>query len=205
MLNLFWKHKSIFLYPFYLSRVLAFRYCRCLHVCPWICPSVHQPFACLRDDLWPIDQARITEFGPNVQSTLVKIPIVFGGDWPWPSKSNLMPSFTNRITLSTKKKKLKKDHEAVSTLCMYTDQGSHCNFDCTIFKCIILIDIFQGCPVELHWNGCYRTLWIRWYWCRQWLGAIRQRSHYLKECWPNSLMPYDITRGHWVQWQSLCE
>ena len=34
-------------------------------------------------------QARIIKFGPEKQNNLVKIPIVLGGDWPWPSKSNL--------------------------------------------------------------------------------------------------------------------
>ena len=27
-------------------------------------------------------------FGPDMQNTLAKIPIVLGGDWPWPSRSN---------------------------------------------------------------------------------------------------------------------
>ena len=35
-----------------------------------------QPRASPRDNLSPV-QARITEFGPEVQNTLVKIPIVF--------------------------------------------------------------------------------------------------------------------------------
>ena len=30
-----------------------------------------------------------SNFGPGVQNTLVKIPIVWGGNWPWPSRSNL--------------------------------------------------------------------------------------------------------------------
>ena len=34
-------------------------------------------------------QARITKFGPDKQNTLVKIPIVLGGNWQWPSRSNL--------------------------------------------------------------------------------------------------------------------
>ena len=40
-----------------------------------ICPSVRQPLACPCDNLWPI-QAKITKFGPEVQTTLVKIPTV---------------------------------------------------------------------------------------------------------------------------------
>ena len=46
--------------------------CVCVHV------SVCQPWACLCDNLWPI-QARIIKFGPEVQNNLIKIPFVFGG------------------------------------------------------------------------------------------------------------------------------
>ena len=45
----------------------------------WACPHHNSP---------PI-QARITQFGPEVQNTLVKIPVVLGGNWPWPSRSNM--------------------------------------------------------------------------------------------------------------------
>ena len=34
-------------------------------------------------------QLKITKFGPEVQNPLVKISIVLGGNWPWPSRSNL--------------------------------------------------------------------------------------------------------------------
>ena len=45
----------------------------------WACPHHNSlPF-----------QARVTKFGPEVQKSLVKIPIVLGGSWPWPSRSNL--------------------------------------------------------------------------------------------------------------------
>ena len=49
---------------------------------------VYQSLACPHDNSSPV-QARITKFGPEKQNTLVKIPIVFGGNWPWPSRSNL--------------------------------------------------------------------------------------------------------------------
>ena len=45
----------------------------------WACPHHNSP---------PI-QAGITKFGPEVQNTLVKILIVLGGNWPWPSRSNM--------------------------------------------------------------------------------------------------------------------
>ena len=32
-------------------------------------------------------------------------------------------------------------------------------------------------------------------WCRQ------APSHYLSQCWPRSLSPYDITRPQWVNWR----
>ena len=51
--------------------------------------SKFTPFwACPHHNLSPI-KARIIKFGPEVQNTLVKIPIVLGGNWPWPSRSNL--------------------------------------------------------------------------------------------------------------------
>ena len=47
------------------------------------------PFwACSHHNSLPI-QARITKFWPEVQSSLVKIPIVLAGLWPWPSRSYL--------------------------------------------------------------------------------------------------------------------
>ena len=35
-------------------------------------------------------QVRITKFGPEVENSLVKVPIILGGNWPWPSRSNLI-------------------------------------------------------------------------------------------------------------------
>ena len=53
---------------------LAFGYCRCLRL--WVDPSVCQSRACPRDNSWPV-QARLNNFGPNVQNTLMKDLIVF--------------------------------------------------------------------------------------------------------------------------------
>ena len=47
---------------------------------------VRQSWACPSDNSI---QARITKFGSEKQNTLFKIPIVFWGNWPWPSRSNL--------------------------------------------------------------------------------------------------------------------
>ena len=57
-------------------------------VCVSVCLSVCQSRVCPRDNSSPV-QPRITKFGPEVRKTLVKIPIVLGGDWSWPSRSNL--------------------------------------------------------------------------------------------------------------------
>ena len=77
---------------FYPRPVLAFGYCLCLRlcvcVCLSVCPSVCQSLACPRDNSGPV-QASIAKFGPKMQKTLVKVPIVLGGNWPWPSRSNL--------------------------------------------------------------------------------------------------------------------
>ena len=53
-----------------------------------VCDCVYQSLACPHDNSSPV-QARITKFGPEKQNTLVKIPIVLGGNWPWPWRSNL--------------------------------------------------------------------------------------------------------------------
>ena len=87
-----WKLFHFDVFSFYPRPVLAFGYCRCLRLCVCVCLSV-----CLcvnhllvRAITWdPPVQARIAKFGPKIQKTLVKVPIVLGGHWPWPSKSNL--------------------------------------------------------------------------------------------------------------------
>ena len=71
------KSSYTFFWPWVLSSV-------CVAVC--VCQSVCQSLACQRDNSWPI-QARIDKFGPKMQKTLVKVPIVFGYNWPWPSRS----------------------------------------------------------------------------------------------------------------------
>ena len=48
-----------------------------------------QFWACPDHNSLPI-QARITKFGPEVENSLVKVPIVLGGNWPRPSRSNLI-------------------------------------------------------------------------------------------------------------------
>ena len=67
-------------------RVLSSPACVCVSVC--VCESVCQSLACLCNNSGPV-QARITKFGSKMQNTLVKVPIVLGGNWPSPSRSNL--------------------------------------------------------------------------------------------------------------------
>ena len=62
--------------------------CVCLSVCVSVCVCVRQPWACPCHKS-PRVQARTTKFGQKVQNNLVKVPIVFGGDCRWPSRSNL--------------------------------------------------------------------------------------------------------------------
>ena len=51
--------------------------------------SKYTPFwACPCDNSSPVE-ARTTKFGPEVQNTLIKIPIVLGIDWAWHVKLNL--------------------------------------------------------------------------------------------------------------------
>ena len=72
---------------FYPRPVLAFGYCRCLRLCVRVCVCVCQSRACPHDTS-PLVQAIITKFGTKVQNTLVKVPIVFEDDRPWPSRPN---------------------------------------------------------------------------------------------------------------------
>ena len=52
---------------------------------------------------------------------------------------------------------------------------------------------------KFHWSlflGFLLT--IGQHWLRLWLGAKQVTSHYLNQCWPNSLMYICVTRGRWV-------
>ena len=52
----------------------------------YVCVSVcRQSQACLCDNLSTVS-ARITKFGPDMETPLVKFRIVLWGDWPWPSR-----------------------------------------------------------------------------------------------------------------------
>ena len=74
---------------------LAFGYCRCLRLsmCVSMCMSMCQPWTCLCHNSSPV-QARVTKFGPEVQNTLVKIPIIIR-----PASTKLKGGYTG-ISLS---------------------------------------------------------------------------------------------------------
>ena len=61
-----------------------------------VCSCGRQSRACPHDNLWLVP-ARITKFEPDMQNILVKIPIVLGVAWPWPSRSNL--TWKSKFTL----------------------------------------------------------------------------------------------------------
>ena len=66
------------------------------------------------------------------------------------------------------------------------------------FKLISLINILSiFCEIAIRWMPQHltdheSTLVQIMAWCRQ------ATSHYLSQCWPRSLSPYDITRPQWV-------
>ena len=53
--------------------------------------------------------------------------------------------------------------------------------------------------LKFHWSLFLRVqLAITQHWFRQWLGAEQVTSHYLNQCWPDSLTHVCGTRGRWV-------
>ena len=59
--------------------------CLCVSLCVCLCVYAGQPWTCPRHNPSPL-QAMTTKFGSVVKNTLVKIPIVLGGNCTWPSK-----------------------------------------------------------------------------------------------------------------------
>ena len=72
------------------------------------------------------------------------------------------------------------------------------NFRYVIFKQISVIDGWGiSCEIALIWMSLdftddQSTLVQVRAWCRQ------ATSHYLSQCWPRSLMPFDVNRAQWV-------
>ena len=78
------------------------------------------------------------------------------------------------------------------------------NFRYVIFKHFSVIDGWGiSCEIALIWMSLdftddQSTLVQVMAWCRQ------TTSHYLSQCWPRSLSPYDVTRPQWVNPHCLC-
>ena len=68
-----------------------------------------------------------------------------------------------------------------------------------IFKSILVIDGWTiSCWIVLNWMSLdltedKSTLVQVMAWCRQ------ATSHYLSQCWPRSVLPYDVPRSQWVK------
>ena len=78
-------NRSIFTrVQFWLSGIVI----ACVCVCPCIRVCVYQSLASPHDNSLAV-YARITKFGWETQNTLVAMPLIFGGDRFWPSRSNL--------------------------------------------------------------------------------------------------------------------
>ena len=77
---------------------------------------------------------------------------------------------------------------------------SGCNFKSVIFTLVLLIGIFKSSTDNaINWmpqdfTDDKSTLVQVMAWCCQ------ATSHYLSQCWPRSLSPYDVTRPQWVKW-----
>ena len=78
------------------------------------------------------------------------------------------------------------------------------NFRKVIFQLILVIDGWSiSCKIILKWmpmdfTDGKSTLVQVMAWCH------RASSHYLSQCWPRSLSPYDVTRPQWVKNGTLC-
>ena len=73
------------------------------------------------------------------------------------------------------------------------------NFRHVIFKLILVIDDWGiSCAIALTWKlqdltDDESTLVQVMAWCH------RAASHYMRQCWPSSRSPYDVTRPQWVK------
>ena len=72
------------------------------------------------------------------------------------------------------------------------------------FKLISMINILSiFCEIAISWmpqdlTDYLSTLVQVMAWCRQ------ATSHYMSQCWPRSLSPYDITRPQWLMIHVFC-
>ena len=68
-----------------------------------------------------------------------------------------------------------------------------------IFRCIFVNENFVSW-LKFHWSFVLRVqLTITQQWLRWWLGTEYAISHYLNQCWPDSLTHICRTRGRWLK------
>ena len=72
-----------------------------------------------------------------------------------------------------------------------------CHFKAAIFNLVLLIGFFRSCnynaPRWMHGFANDKSILVQeMAWCRQ------ATSHYLSQCWPSSMSPYDVTKPQWV-------
>ena len=86
--NQFWSLSQYVYTKFELDCMITFlsKASVCVSVRVSVC--VYQSLACLHNNSSAV-HARITKYAWEMQNTLVKMPIIFGVDRPWPSRSNL--------------------------------------------------------------------------------------------------------------------
>ena len=124
--------------PFYPRPVLAFGFCRL-----WVC--VHRPWYCQCYNLSSI-LAIIAKSGPEMQSTLVKIPVVLRIDWHW--------SLRSKLTL----------REQFTPLWSFPqDKSPPIDARTTKFGRNTLVKIHIVCDYDWHWASMYITFktWVR--------------------------------------------
>ena len=79
-------------FTFYPRPVLAFGYC---HRLGCVCVCVNFFVRAITHLTFQLESSNLDQ---KIQQILLKVPIVFGVDWPWPSRSNLT-SFQNSVYL----------------------------------------------------------------------------------------------------------
>ena len=77
---------------------------------------------------------------------------------------------------------------------------SGCHFVDDIFRCIFVNETFF-ILIKISLKSVLKgQLATTQHWFRLWLGSEQAASHYLNQCWPQSLTHICGTRGRWVNW-----
>ena len=92
---------------------------------------------------------------------------------------------------------------SVKHISSFTPRIFEWKFRWVIFKIILAIFGWGiSCEIVLKWISLdladdKSTLVQVMGWCRQ------ATSHYPSQCWPSSMLPYGVTRPHWVNWEMI--